>query len=208
MRFKALAGLCRREGCYFLYDRINEDGEVIGQWLGVAGAVFPIHGLPRLNEENMIPLFDITTKQLETVIIKHSELPEGLNFEDTDTAEVLLDREKITLAYGKRIVRPLMTQDGLEFINNDFLTPLADVADDLELYERRRADGGAYFAAKMGLMVVGIIMPLAIIEEELVEDMETLAEKARAAYRAKKDREDLKNGLAGQMTIDEGSGTE
>ena len=88
----------------------------------------------------------------------------------------------------------------MEFIDNDFLTPLADVADELELYERRTADGGVYFAAKMGLMIVGVIMPLAIVEEKLVESMETLAEKCRAALNVKIERDKRHEMERGEQT--------
>jgi hypothetical protein len=59
----------------------------------------------------------------------------------------------------------------------------------LELFERRTEDGGVYFVAKTGLLVAGVIMPLNIVEERLVEDMETLAERCRAALALKVERE-------------------
>ena len=97
-------------------------------------------------------------------------------------------------------MRPLITRDGLEFIDNNFLTPLADVADEIELFERRTADGGVYFAVKMGLMIVGVIMPLAIVEEKLVEGMETLAEKCRTALAVKIERDKRRDMERGEQT--------
>ena len=190
MKLKTLAGMCKREGAFYLYDRADpESGEITEQWLGTAGAVYPLPALPYLTENHLAALFDITKKQRENIHFRHEPLPEWINFSDADPSEVLLDREKITLGYGARIVRPLMTRDGLEFIDNDFLVPIADVADGLELYERHADGGQVYFVAKLGFMVVAVFMPLSLIEERFVENMETLAEKCRAALILKNERD-------------------
>lgn len=189
MKLKTLAAMCKRDGAFCLYDHVSAEGEITEQWLGTRGAVYPLSGLPYLKEENLVALFDITEKQRESFYFNHSPLPTTINFDHTDTDETMLDREKITLGYGGRIVRPIITRGGLEFIDTDLLSPLSDIADELELFERRTAAGGTYFAAKMGLMIVGVIMPLSIIEEKLVENMETLAAKCRTALDKKTERE-------------------
>lgn len=200
MKLKTLAAVCKQAGAYCLYDRINDNGEVTEQWLGTYAAVYPLSGLPYLTENNIPALFDITEKQLEKIHIRHDVLPASLNFDDTDAGEIMLDREKMTLGYGGRVVRPLITRSGLEFIDVDYLTPLADVADDLELFERHTTDGGVYFAAKMGLMIVGVIMPLNIIEDKLVENLDMFATKCRAALAAKKEREAERRTMEAQQT--------
>ena len=189
MKIKALAAMCKRKGTFRLYDRKNEDGKVIEQWLGTSEAVYPIYGVPYLTEENIITLFDISEKQWKSYSFIHAPLPSGYCFDHTDSREVMLDREKMTLGYGGRIVRPLITRDGLEFIDDDFLTPLSDVADMLEIHERRTENDRVYFAAKVGLMIVGVIMPLTIIETRFVENMETLVSKCRAAFDGRNERE-------------------
>lgn len=188
MKLKTLAAMCKREGAYCLYDRVNQDGEIVEQWLGTRGAVFPLCGLHYLTEENLIALFDITEKQRESLYFHHSQLHASINFDHTDAGEILLDREKCTLGYSGRVVRPLLTRGGLEFVDNDYLSPLADVAEMLELYERHTEDGGVYFAAKTGLMIAGVIMPLNILEEKFVENIETLARKSRVALDLKNER--------------------
>ena len=208
MKLKTLAALCKKEGVFCLYDRANADGEIVEQWLGTASAVYPLPDLPYLTEAHLVALFDITEKQLAKMSIKHGALPESINFEHTDPAEIILNREKMTLAYDGLIVRPLMTRDGLELINDAYLSPLADVADELELYERHTASGQIYFAAKMGLMLVGVIMPTRLVEEQFVESVEALARRSRAALTLKNERKAQNKADAGQITIDEGSGDE
>jgi hypothetical protein len=201
MKLKTLIALCKRDGVFRLYDRPNEDGEVTEQWLGTGGAVYPLPaGISYLTEESICGLFDITEKQQENIFFSHNPLPEGYSFEHAAAGEIMLDREKMTLGYGGRTVRPIITSGGLEFIDVDFLTPLADVADDLELYERRTADGGTYFAAKMGLMIVGVIMPLNIIEDKLVESVETLAGRLRDALAEKNARKSARLAVQDDQT--------
>jgi len=209
MKLKALGAMCKKAGVFRLYDQCNADGEVIAQWLGDGGATYPLHGLPIFDEDHIAALFELTEKQLEKISIKrHEKLPAHLDFADHSPAEVALDDREMTLAYGKYIVKPLITRDGLELINNEYLTPLSDVADHLMIHERRTESGQAYFAFKMGLMLVGVVMPLNLIEDQFVESVEGLAVKARAALIAKREREERRKReeLSGQMELEEGSG--
>jgi len=210
VKLKVLGVLCKKAGVFRLYDQRNDEGSIVAQWLGDGGAIYPIHGLPILDEDHVAAIFELTEKQLEKISVqRHEELPASLNFSDTDRAEIALDDREMTLAYGKYIVKPLITRDGLELINSEYLTPLADVADHLMIHERRTESGQAYFALKMGLMLVGVVMPLNLIEDQFVESVEGLAVKARAALIAKREREERRKQeeLSGQMTLDEGSGT-
>jgi len=206
VKIKTLGAMCKRAGDFRLYDQRNSEGSIVVQWLGDGGAIYPLHGLPRLGEEHIAAFFELTEKQLEKISVRHyEELPEKLNFDDYDPAEVALDDREMTLAYGKYIVKPLITRDGLELINNEYMTPLADVADHLMIHERKTEGGQTYFAVKMGLMLVGLVMPLNLIEDQFVENVEGLAVKARAALIVKREREERqqREALSGQMELEE-----
>lgn len=185
MKLKTLAALCKKAGVFYLYDRITPDGEVAEQWLGDGGAVFPLHGLPYMQENNLFTLFDITDKQRKKIFFRHEQLPEAINFRDTDADETILDREKLTVGHAGKVLRPLQTRRGLVFIDTAQLSPLADLADTLELYERQTESGGTYIAAKSGFMLMGVVMPYNIIEKGFVEQVETLARQCRITLDAK-----------------------
>lgn len=185
MKLKTLAALCRKAGVFYLYDRITPDGEVAEQWLGDGGAVFPLYGLPHMQENNLFTLFDITDKQREKIFFRHERLPEVINFGDMDANESMLDREKLTIGHAGRVLRPLQTRRGLVFIDVAQLSPLADLADTLELYERQTESGGTYIVAKSGFMLMGVVMPYNIIEKGFVEQVETLARQCRVALDTK-----------------------
>lgn len=186
MKIKTLAALCKKAGVFYLYDRITDNGEIAEQWLGTGVAIFPLHGLPYMQENNLFTLFDITDKQQEKIYFRHEQLPtKAINFEDMDPNENILDREKLTIGHAGKVLRPLQTRRGLVFIDTAQLQPLADLVDTLELYERETEAGGTYIAAKSGFMLVGVIMPYNIVEKGFVEQVESLAKQCRVAFEAK-----------------------
>lgn len=189
MKLKQVGAICKEAGIFMLYDQYGDDGKVTGQWLGTGCAIFKLSGLPLIGEDHIAALFGFTEKQLGKLLVKRGTLPGSINFDDTDPAEVALDDGEITFAYGKYTARPLVTRQGLEFIDNKFLTPLSDDTDYLMIYERSTANGQTYFALKIGLMIVGVVMPLNIIEDKFVESVEALAKKARTALEHKKEQD-------------------
>ncbi len=198
MKMKALAALCKNECMFLLYDLADENGEIYEQWLGVSGAAFPLQDMPILSENHIITIFDLTSKQLETITIKRSPANVALNFDHRDDAEIRLGLERNVFSYKKYTLMPLKTRNGVDFINADYLEPLKDIADNLELYERRTTDGQTYFAAKMGFMIVGIIMPQTI-SEDFVEYMENLASKSRVALTHQKERTRFRSRMSGEQ---------
>jgi hypothetical protein len=186
LKLKTLAAICRKNGQFDIFGKISDSGEVIEQWLGTPNALYPIRGVPYLDEESLCTLFDITERQHGRLFFKHEKLPEWINFSDTDQWEILLDREKISIGYSDRVMRPIPTEEGLEFLDIDFLSPLSDTADELELYLRKSASGTAYIAAKVGFMIIGVFTPIRINSEEFVTQLEQFARKCRESYNAAK----------------------
>lgn len=86
MKLKKVLSICKTNGLYYLYDRIDRSGEIT-QWLGDGYALYPLDGLPILDEESFCAVFDITGKQREKILFRHERLPEHLNVEDVAAAE-------------------------------------------------------------------------------------------------------------------------
>lgn len=57
MKLKKVLSICKTNGLYYLYDRIDRSGEIT-QWLGDACALYPLDGLPILDEESFCAVFD------------------------------------------------------------------------------------------------------------------------------------------------------
>ena len=51
MKLKKVLSICKTNGLYYLYDRIDRSGEIT-QWLGDGYAIYPLDGLPILDEES------------------------------------------------------------------------------------------------------------------------------------------------------------
>lgn len=58
MKLKKVLSICKANGLYYLYDRIDRSGEIT-QWLGDGYAIYPLDGLPILDEESFCAVFDI-----------------------------------------------------------------------------------------------------------------------------------------------------
>ena len=52
MKLKKVASLCGKTKMFCLYDRAERD-DVVSQWLGDGYAIYPITGLPYMDEENI-----------------------------------------------------------------------------------------------------------------------------------------------------------
>lgn len=188
MKIKTIAAICRKNKAFCLYDSITRDGEVGTQWLGDGRAIYPLQGLPLLEEDSIYTMFDITEKQQDKITFRCETLPEGINFSNTDQCENILDDQKLEIALDGRILKPLQTQQGIVFIDAAYLAPFADVMDLLELYERVTTSGQIYIAAKLGMFLAGVILPYDIIRKEFVEQLGGLLKQCRFALENKERR--------------------
>ena len=99
MKLKKVLSICKANGLYYLYDRIDRSGEIT-QWLGDGYAIYPLDGLPILDEESFCAVFDITGKQREKILFRHERLPEHLNVEDVAACDKLVREYETTFING------------------------------------------------------------------------------------------------------------
>ena len=82
-------------------------------------------------------------------------------------------------------MKPIRTTRGLVFIESRYLSPVADVLDVLELYERRTAEGAPYIVAKAGFLLQAVIMPYDVINQQFVESLQGLTRDCEFTLREK-----------------------
>ncbi len=179
MKMKAIAAICKRQKRFYLFD--SEVGE---QWLGDGCAIYPLFKMPQLNEQNIYTIFDIPERQQSKMYFTQGALPEGVNFEDTVQCENILEPAKMEIGYAGKVLRPLLTSQGLIFIDVQYLEPLSDVADMIELYERVDRAGKAYIVAKTGFILMAVIMPYDVITKDFVEQLKDLTRNCNLAFSA------------------------
>ena len=174
MKINKIAALCSRAGTFRLYNKMDREG-VITQWLGTGNALYPLNGLPLLDEESLCAMFDIPEKKREKLVILCEDMPEIIDVADKDPKETLLEEKEMTIGYNGMQMIPLRTKDGIIFIGEQFLEPLADEIDLLNLYERKTPKGVSYVAVKAGMMLRGIIAPYDVVtDKKFITQLELL----------------------------------
>lgn len=184
MKIKAIAGLCRKSKMAALLQEPDENGVVTRQYIGDGNAAYPVFGLPVLDRESLLTIFDIPEKQRQEWYVSCSAPPENLNLSDTDPYEQVIEPEGIMFVQSGKVLKPLRTKTGIIFIDNRYLAPLGDVLDVVELYERVTPEGRSYIVAKAGFMLQAVIMPYDMIHENFVQQLEGLAFQCRKALSA------------------------
>ncbi|WP_217958111.1 hypothetical protein [Acutalibacter muris] len=178
MKLKKVTSLCGKSKCYRLFDKIDSTGEIT-QWLGDGYAIYPLNGLPILDEESLCAVFDISEKQRENISVRRAAMPESVNTDDTDPAERVLKDDDFSIIYGGTELQPLKTRNGIMLIQRKYLAPLEDVLDMVQLYERVTPDGQSYIAAKTGLLIAAVIFPYNVVNEKFVTRLEEIARECR-----------------------------
>lgn len=64
MKIKNIAAICKKNKYAVIYERYGESGGVI-QYVGDGAAAYPVTGLPKLDKESLLTIFDVPEKQRE-----------------------------------------------------------------------------------------------------------------------------------------------
>ena len=196
MKIKNIAAICKKNKSVVLFERYDSDGEVTLQYIGDGGAVYPAIGLPLLDEESVLAIFDVPEKQREDWYVRSTGIPDGINLDDVDGTEKPVEREAISIVYSGKTLKPLRTRRGLVFIESRYLSPVSDVLDVLELYERITPSGTPYIVAKAGFLLQAVIMPYDVINEQFVEKMEELTRECVISLDLRKQEAERANAAA------------
>ena len=176
MKIKSIAAICKKGKQVVLYNRY-ESGGTLQQYIGDGMTAYPVSGLPKLDEESILTIFDVPEKQREDWFVRVRDVPEGINFEDTDANEKMIERDNLSIIFSGHTLKPLQTRRGLVFIESRYLSPVSDVLDVLELYERITSGGTPYIVAKAGILLQAVIMPFDVINQQFVESLQRLTEQ-------------------------------
>lgn len=189
MKIKSIAAICKKNKNIAIFERYSDDGDILTQYIGDGSAVYLVIGLPPLDAESLLTIFDVPEKDRDNYFVKTLGIPAGISFEDTDATERQVEREGISIIYSGRTLKPIHTTRGLVFIESRYLAPVADVLDVLELYERRTTDGAPYIVAKAGFLLQAVIMPYDVINQQFVESLQALTRECEFALSEKERRE-------------------
>lgn len=176
MKIKNIAAICKKNKYAAIFERQTESGGVY-QYIGDGAAAYPVTGLPPLDKESLLTIFDVPEKQREDWFVNVAGIPSEINFEDIDANEKPVEREAISITYSGKTLKPLQTRRGLVFIESRYLSPVSDVLDVLELYERFTQSGTPYIVAKAGFLLQAVIMPYDVISQQFVDNLKRLTKQ-------------------------------
>lgn len=140
MKIKSIAAICKKNKNIAIFERYSDDGDILTQYIGDGSAVYPVIGLPPLDAESLLTIFDVPEKDRDNYFVKTLGIPAGISFEDTDATERHVEREGISIIYSGRTLKPIRTTRGLVFIESRYLAPVAGRAGALRTpHDGRRA---------------------------------------------------------------------
>lgn len=183
MKIKKVAALCSKSKVFYLCNVIDKTG-VITQWLGDGVALYQIAGFPHMDAGSICAIFDISEKKKESIHIKCLDnTPAGLCFDDTDPTELAVDTCAITVLYHGKALKPIQTRHGVVFIDAKHISPLEDVFDGLEYFERQTITGKTYIVAKTGMLIAAVIYPQNVIDNEFVNSLDSLCQQCKLSLK-------------------------
>lgn len=207
MGTECTAAICKKNKQVVLFNRYSDSG-TISQYIGDGSAVYPISGLPELDEESILTIFDVPEKQREDWLVRYRDIPEGISFEDTDATEKIIEQGNLSIVYSGKTLKPLQTRRGLVFIESRYLSPVSDVLDVLELYERVTPFGAPYIVAKAGFLLQAVIMPCDVISAQFVQRLQELTRQCAVSLDLREQERERQAAAdtAGQFKVDPETG--
>lgn len=82
MKIKSIAAICKKNKNIAIFERYSNDGDILTQYIGDGSAVYPVVGLPQLDKESLLTIFDVPEKDRDNYFVKTLGVPAGISFED------------------------------------------------------------------------------------------------------------------------------
>lgn len=201
MQIKLIAGLCKkRKVIYIATERDHQ------QYIGDGAALYKIMGLPALNADEVMTLFDLKAKERDKMeVIERYGVP--LDISDYSPDETELDATYFTFCYGERVLLPLSDADELILIEHKYLKPISDETEYRRYFLRKDEGGNSYVVVKAGMIAQAAILPFEIKDKAFINRMYELAngldeaEAVRSRKTARQDAEEaeLQAALEGEI---------
>lgn len=166
MKIKHITALCKREQIVYLYD--GSDGQ---QYVGDGAAIYPLYGLPRLDEKSILTVLDVPDDKRPEWEVRRRTLE--VNAEDADPEEepVGMEYRGLALVVDGDSIAPLKTSRGMVFIRTKYMSPLMDHRG-LTFFMRTTYQQDPCIAVKEGFLLRALIMPREVVNDEFLQKIE------------------------------------
>lgn len=133
------------------------------QWIGDGAAYYPLYGFPELDESTCFRFLNIPQDKEGKYQYAQGEFPEGFDLDDISENDKPVKRSETRIISGGRILLPLFVEDGILFLDEQYLSPFADEKNGYELY-LRSSNGFKIIAVRVGFLLAGIVAPIELKE--------------------------------------------
>lgn len=194
MKIKEIAALARECNSVTLVNE-EKESETTRQWLVIGGNhMYPLDGLPVLNEEQLMAIIDVPMKKRESFRVFVSEMTDHLHEFAADFHAGDQDAEMSSLEiclWGSTKIRCAMAEDGTTvFVNTKYLKPLADQKKDLTFVIRKHDEHSATLVVKRGMLNVCSISSMDLwVGEKEMHELVVMSRHAQRAERENRERE-------------------
>ena len=79
MKIKSIAAICKKNKNIAIFERYSDDGDILTQYIGDGSAVYPVVGLPPLDAESLLTIFDVPEKDRDNYFVKTLGIPAGIS---------------------------------------------------------------------------------------------------------------------------------
>ena len=79
MKIKSIAAICKKNKNIAIFERYSDDGDILTQYIGDGSAVYPVVGLPQLDKESLLTIFDVPEKDRDNYFVKTLGVPAGIS---------------------------------------------------------------------------------------------------------------------------------
>ena len=129
------------------------------QWVGDGVAMYPLDGLPYMDDEALLALFDVPPDKRDSWTVRDVGLGSVVSLDDVDPDEVDVLPYDLTVNTGRTLMPFDGGARGTLWIQQRYLAPTDDI-DIVRYCARPTTGGGRVIAVKSGLVLMSIILPL------------------------------------------------
>lgn len=193
MKFKVIGNICKKKKTAIIFDRVivNSAGmEVCQQYISDGSAIYPVIGLPYINEETLLTMWDVPEKQRDSWVVNSLPAPDFIDFRDAIAVDSQVKETDFVLYHNQSKLRAIETSRGIVFIDLGYLAPLADSFDVMQMYERISDDGQLYIVVTAGLWLQAIIFPYKLIDKDFIEKLDYILNECETSLKWQKSIEE------------------
>lgn len=163
MKIKSI--LAMMKSCKRIY--VVQHGGV--QWIGDGENMYPLFNMPLLSQAHIYKLLDVPEdKRGNYLYIDGTEQMSHKLFEDSIEADQEIEIMNTIIIRKGRTLNIAISNGEISFIDVKSLAPFDE---DITLEKR-----GHFIAVKEGMILVGLIKPISIIDEEFIKEFKLMYE--------------------------------